>query len=288
MTERAQHAYVFIVVGDCSLQTCATAIRYLRHFSRASILVLMCRCTSSAPAGVTTLPVCAPAHLDDRAAQIHLKTRLLDFVEPYADMFCYLDNDVIAVSDDADSIFQKLVPPVAFAPDHSSIDEFSRWAINCGCTAGPCEHLRDEISAKFGVRIENGLWRQWNAGVFVFNRQAYDLLSTWTGYADSIHGDARWKIKDQGTLAASVWRLGLQDHPTLPQEFNFIVDRMKGLTDDQRTHIQDLAPVPQSHYSLNKDGTPPHPKFIHFINGGVGHVGWRNWDDVAALPTTPH
>lgn len=39
----------------------------------------------------------------------------------------------------------------------------------------------------------------------------------------------------------------------------------------------------QDTYSLKPHKTKPAPKFIHFINGGVGRRGWKNWDEAEAL-----
>ncbi|MGM0650066.1 MAG: hypothetical protein ACQES1_06105, partial [Bacteroidota bacterium] len=49
------------------------------------------------------------------------------------DKYCYLDSDVIAVSDKVDNIFQYEPEPILFARDNCIFSEFSPHAMNCNC-----------------------------------------------------------------------------------------------------------------------------------------------------------
>jgi hypothetical protein len=170
--------------------------------------------------------------------------------------------------------------PIVFAADHSRLSNFSRFAVRCACSGGCCDHLREAIAAKFGIVITDPEWQQWNGGVFVFDAQSLDFLNTWHAYTRAILKDPQWKTRDQGTLAATAWKFGLQDHPTLPTKYNYIVDGMRGLLDAERAAANPLTYTIDESYSL-ADGSPNHPAFLHFI-GNTCKPGWRNWDEAEA------
>jgi hypothetical protein len=75
----------------------------------------------------------------------------------------------------------------------------------------------------------------------------------------------------------------LQDRPTLPRLFNFIVDRYWGVRLDERARARPAQFRVWNDYSLSGAGGRPRPAFLHFVNGGVNQTGWSNWDEVAAL-----
>jgi hypothetical protein len=65
--------------------------------------------------------------------------------------------------------------------------------------------------------------------------------------------------------------------------FNLIVDRFWGITLDKRADIGPKQFHVWNDYSLDGADHKPRPVLLHFVNGGVQQVGWRNWDEVAAL-----
>ena len=281
---RRTNAFVFAVVGDKHVAAVNIALGYLKQFSRAEILVFQSRSGRRA-AHDQVVVADLPDDLDDRRASIYLKTTLHRRVADFARCFCYLDSDVIAVNQEVDAIFAARTGPVNFAADHVEIDSFSRWAVNCGCTSGTCDHLRTAIAAKFGNVIDRGGWRLWNGGVFLFDDASVPFLERWHELTCSTFVDPYWKVRDQGALAAATWQFGLQEQPPLDGRFNFIVDRMWGIPSDRR----DSATTAEFHhrrdYSLGGADDLLSPRLIHFVNGGVGQAGWRNWDEVAALRT---
>src|SRR5262249_22291363 len=87
-----------------------------------------------------------------------------------------------------------------------------------------CDHLRQAIKQKFGTTVADPDWQHWTGGVFFSDRHANSFLDTWHAWTMSVFADAQWRTRDQGTLIATVWEHGLQNHPVLPRRFNLIAD----------------------------------------------------------------
>ena len=128
-------------------------------------------------------------------------------------------------------------------------------------------------------------WTLWNGGVFLFDEASEPFFDAWHAMTRRTMADPYWRTRDQGTLAAAAWKFGLQDQPVLPQRFNFIVDCMKGIAPARRPSLPASESFVRTDYALGSKGAP---HFIHFVNGGVGRRGWKNWDDVEALPARSH
>lgn len=280
----SKNAFVFVVCGKQHATRLQVALRFLKHFSRCDLVVVShTRLKLDGPQVITAR---VPSRLDDHRASIFLKTSLHKILAGERRRFCYLDSDVIAVNGNVDSIFNQARRPVSFAADHSHLREFGRFAVNCRCAGPECGHLHSAIRKKFGVQITDAGWRHWNGGVFVFDDDSAGFMDLWHRQTLAIFGDPYWKARDQGTLAATVWKLGLQQHPTLPPGFNFIVDPFKSApaARSQRKHLNAEEFLPDESYSLRDgDRRKPRPALLHFINGGVGRHGWKNWDDVERL-----
>ena len=269
--------FVYCVCGEKHVRAVETSLRFLKRASRADIVVIMAR--GGPISHDQTLCVNVPAGLSDHQAAILLKTSLPRLIATPG-VACYLDSDQIAVSPDVDGIFSHYAPPVTFAADHVTLDRFSRCAVRCGCPAGPCDHLRRAIHAKFHVRVWDPHWNHWNGGLFLFGADSSEFAGMWHDYALLSLEDPYWEVRDQGTLAAAAWRLGLASHPVLPARFNRIVDRFRGHPEARR------AALPVAEYRIDTGydlGDQPPPAFLHFINGGVGARGWKNWEDAEAL-----
>jgi hypothetical protein len=220
-----------------------------------------------------------PAALTDREGSIFLKTSLPRLIAT-SSTACYLDSDQIAVSADVDDVFSLFRPPVTFAADHQTIDRFSRNAVRCGCPGPPCDHLRRGILEAFDVAVTDSTWRHWNGGLFLFTAESIEFARLWHDYTLLALDDPYWEVRDQGTLVAAAWRAGLASHETIPRRFNRVVDRFRGHHEAHRAGLSlEDYPVDTS-YEL--DGADS-PAFLHFINGGAGVRGWKNWDDAAAL-----
>jgi glycosyltransferase involved in cell wall biosynthesis len=278
----SRQAYVYVVCGNEHAERVNTSLEFLKKFSRKEIVIL--GSGISAPINHDQLiDVPRLEGFDDHQMAIMIKTGLPRYLKDPGLTVCYLDNDVIAVNRDVDSIFTRVKGPFAFAPDHYPLPTFSRYAVNCGCAESQCAHLAAAIQKKFKVTVKDLAWAHWNGGVFVYKKEAKPLWDLWNRYTREIFNDPYWKTRDQGTLVAAAWKLGLQKTPTLPREYNFIVDCWEGTPLKNRQTLQGKQIPFNDTYSLKPHKTKPTPKFIHFINGGVKRKGWKNWEEAEAL-----
>ncbi len=90
-----------------------------------------------------------------------------------------------------------------------------------------CEHLSEYIEDTFGIHLNNKNWQHWNGGVFLFDEGSHDFLEAWHQKTLHIFKLDKWKTRDQGTLIATVWQFGLNNHKTLSKQWNFIADYNK-------------------------------------------------------------
>ncbi len=125
-----------------------------------------------------------------------------------------------------------------------------------------CDHLKENIESKFSIRIKQANWQHWNGGVFLFHTGQNLFMQTWHDLTLQIFSDPNWKIRDQGTLVATVWKLGLQNHPMLSKTWNLIIDyNTSGI------FLQDDG-------SFIIKGVKIFPNFIHVYH----HFGDTSWD----------
>ncbi|HLP19109.1 MAG TPA: hypothetical protein VK174_02345 [Chitinophagales bacterium] len=386
-----ENKFVFVVCGGKEhVDTLHFSLHTLRHFSKNEILVVTdTQRNEIAVKHDNIIDVITPEHLDHHQASIYLKTSLYRIL-PVGPLYCYLDTDVIALSNDVDDIFNHKTGVVTFAPDHSQMHQFSPYAVNCGCLAenrrdwheldtilrkfdsaskvvGPnaikkqqelkrkfelikrnrlvyfqtalkyflpgntmrfdddtyynkasrawydsqgnvilhdlpqnaisqienstnwkwnrlrrrwisqagkdvhdlhCQHLRENILKKFDVQIDNEKWQHWNGGVFLFDQGSRTFLHLWHLRTMKIFKDPAWKTRDQGTLIATVWQLGLQHSDLLSKQFNFIADpsNPRLMISDDEQYITDDAF--ETKYS---------PVFIHIFNQ-FGNKDWEVWE----------
>jgi hypothetical protein len=273
--------FIFAVVGDEHIRRASLAISFLKRFTRHGILLVHAR-GRHLPAHEQSIAAEIPPHLTDHQASIYLKVSLTDIVTPLHGQFCYLDSDVIAVDSTVDEIFDQPHHIVSFARDHARIDDFSRYAVRCFCSALPCRHLRENIVSDFGVEIDDGNWTMWNGGVFRFGQESVMFMNTWRRFTLAAFRNPFWRPRDQGTLAATAWHFGLQHQPLLERRFNHIIDRFAGIPEARRSSLP-VAQFSAADFSSLLCGQARPPCLLHFINGGIGQTGWRPWDDVARL-----
>lgn len=129
-----------------------------------------------------------------------------------------------------------------------------------------CTHLEEQLAEKFEVTV-NSTWQHWNGGVFLFNSASTEFMDKWFDKTMKIFEDAYWKTRDQGTLIATVWEMGLQEAGTLPQEFNFLADR-------KNLHLKFKE---KKGFSFDDFLTCITPSFIHVYHD-FGITGWDVWD----------
>ena len=285
---RPRGTFVYAATGNTHIDQVNLSLRFLKRFARTEIVVVAARYQNEIDHD-QVIRMEYPEYFDDHQASILMKTSLHRILGYRNKVSCYLDSDLIAVHDGVERIFEEKRGPVTFSTDRSRMPSFSRFAVRCACVKGQCDHLRDAIHSKFRVPVSDPNWQHWNGGVFLFDSESAAFLDKWHAYTCAIFKDSYWKTRDQGTLIATVWSFGLQNQPTLDRKYNYIVDCMLGLSDAQRAACPPSSYHVDHTYSLESPSSSSHPYFLHFINGGSGHHGWRNWDDAAAkLDTAPH
>ncbi|MEM7049889.1 MAG: hypothetical protein AAF604_09520 [Acidobacteriota bacterium] len=126
-----------------------------------------------------------------------------------------------------------------------------------------CDHLRRAIAERFGITIADGDWRHWNGGVFLFGPEADPFFERWHRMTCEIFDDSHWLDRDQGTLVAAAWSLGLEGQSTLPIEFNFLADYQR----------PDLEFDPRRGFSLGGREDWVEPFLVHVYH----HWGDRDW-----------
>ncbi|MEM6271029.1 MAG: hypothetical protein AAF998_16445 [Bacteroidota bacterium] len=126
-----------------------------------------------------------------------------------------------------------------------------------------CDHLRMRIRDKFSLDITDPEWQHWNGGVFLFGADSVEFMETWHRMTQDIFRDAGWRTRDQGTLIATAWKLGLQDQPPLDSRFNFLADY----------HQPELEFDPRRGFTLDGFTTVIRPYFAHIYH----HFGDEDW-----------
>ncbi len=264
--------FVFAVAGATHVAGLTPALQALKRATAAEIIVVQ-RAGDPPAAHDNRLNAAPPPGLGAHQAAIWLKTRLHRLVG-LERPFCYLDSDVLALGPEIEAIFAQTTGPVAFAPDHATLDQFSPYAVRCGCT-GACGHLREALFCTWGLDVP-GDFRLWNGGVFVARPGDEALLDDWHARAAALFDAPYWRTRDQAALAAALWRAGAQNLPTLAPRFNFILDCCRGLSAAARTATPAARlPVSPAHLPL------PDAAAVHLINHGVGRTGWPHWDHLA-------
>ncbi len=380
----AENVFVFVVCGGKEhIGALHYSLAALKQYSHSEIIVLTDVSRNEVPVvHDRIIDVKTPHNLNHHQASIYLKTAIHKFV-PSGNTYCYLDTDVVALSNKVDEIFKEYVPPIIFAPDHCIMDKFSPAAMNCGCMGQPdkgtelralfkkykhltrqpeniekkekllkkletikqsklqyawislkfnlsrhvfrldndnfldkkrqfwhdkegnavlyekednaiaeierttdfrcdvsknhywtihdkavfdcrCNHLAEAIKKTFDIHISDLQWQHWNGGVFLFDERGHSFLDAWHEKTMHIFTLREWKTRDQGTLIATVWQMGLQNHPTLPHRFNLIAD----YNHESLEHKGDLV------FELGETKELVAPELIHVYH----HWADNNWD----------
>jgi hypothetical protein len=145
-----------------------------------------------------------------------------------------------------------------------------KWLTPTGDDANElkCTHLHEALKAKFQIDITNPEWQHWNGGVFLFDTHSHAFLDWWHSSTMLIFEDKSWKTRDQGTLAATVWKFGLQNHPKLEMRYNFIADYYN-------LRMEYLGNLEFTTTGANKII----PYFLHIYHH-FGDESWKVWRDV--------
>ncbi|MBR5982107.1 MAG: hypothetical protein IK025_00090 [Bacteroidales bacterium] len=375
--------FVFAVCGaENYISQLAFSIERLKRFTHNEIIVVTDSRRNEIPIShENIIDIKTPSEYDNHQASIFLKTSLHKIL-PKGDTCCYLDSDVVCLSEKVNEIFNHYSTPITFANDNAPLEYFSPHAMNCKClenhahrgeiiakfkadvakrigkfnlddesisqdrkelvdlfaqtkhnfcgasryfflrylpfvrsfTFGKfvfnksemcwrnsngevveldfryykrlilsqlgenpadwtnfeldtphCNHLSEYLSKTYGINIPD-IWQHWNGGVFLFDDSSAEFLDYWHEKTIAEFANPYTKTRDQGTLALTVWKFGLQNHPTLPVEYNWIAEFADANID----------------YDANKgytrDGfkTISHPVLMHIYHHW-GDDGWNIW-----------
>jgi hypothetical protein len=389
-----RNTFVFVVCGAKEYtDSLNTAICYLKAFSKSKIIVLT---DSQRNEGTiqceNIIDIKTDPGFNHHQASVFLKTSIHRYLDMEAGHYCYLDSDVLAITDKVDEIFNEKPEIIGFCNDNITLDLFSPYAVNCGCyekareneqkllsaqkkyadklkawkefvekqkgdvlieliantkkswlkniffltdfalqKALPfhksaslksyrydkktkywknaegvnvlfpiepyydfvsdetgfmfdykqkfwykgykqdvciprCTHLHQQIKKIFGISISPESWQHWNGGVFLFDRHSVDFLEYWHKTTMDIFQKPDWKTRDQGTLALSAWKFGLQNQPTLNSRFNYILDHFK----------PGLGFTKETGFTKDDFLTTHHPEFVHVYHR-FGDESWEIW-----------
>lgn len=131
-----------------------------------------------------------------------------------------------------------------------------------------CPHLPETIKKKFDIDVLDSQFQHWNGGVFIFNQESYEFMDTWHTYTLETFKDTGWKTRDQGTLIATVWKLGLQNHPTLDDKWNMILDYY-----NPELEIDENGEIALDGKEKKK------PELVHIFHHWGDH-NWSIWEDI--------
>lgn len=126
--------FVFVVCGAKEhIETLHFSLRALKYFSKHEIWIVTDSSRNEIPLiHNNIIDVKCPDELTHHQASIYLKTGLHKFL-PLGNLYCYLDSDVIALNSKINDVFDQKTGLITFAPDHSKMNGFSPYAINCDC-----------------------------------------------------------------------------------------------------------------------------------------------------------
>lgn len=128
-------AFVYAVCGNNEhIETLNVSLQFFKKFSKSAIFVI----TDSSRNNIAIqhdkiIDIKTDIELDHHQASIFLKTTLPRYLDMEDAVYCYVDSDVLAISDDVDTIFAERFQTIGFCPDNISFDYFSPYAMNCEC-----------------------------------------------------------------------------------------------------------------------------------------------------------
>jgi hypothetical protein len=127
-----------------------------------------------------------------------------------------------------------------------------------------CNHLKEAIKNDLGIMVEDSCWQHWNGGVFLFNDASHEFLERWHQLTLKTFELQSWKTRDQGTLIATVWDFGLQNHQVLDKKWNFLADNNNPMLNFNH----------EGFFTENAWQTKHKVNFVHVYH----HFGDKSWD----------
>lgn len=394
-----QNTFVFVVCGDEKyISALNLAIEFLQAASKSNIAVITdLRRNKAQIIGPQIIDVSTPPDLTHHQASVFLKTSLHRYLDMERGRYCYLDSDVLALTNRVDEVFWQQPGIIGFCADNMTLDLFSPYAVNCGCleqaradeqrlneaqeyykdflqewkafvklrngdvldeliretaknpakniyalsrfyaqkalpffkTAAfkgysynkhlqawldsegkvvlfpipeyydyiaentgfvfdkahgywydglkqdvcipQCNHLHQQIKSEYSLSIDPEAWQHWNGGVFLFDKHSVEFLEYWHLQTMAIFNKPAWKTRDQGTLALTAWKFGLQHQECLNPRFNYIADSYKpGLGYD-----------PEKGFTRDGGNTYQRPELLHVYHR-FGDTSWDFWQQIMA------
>jgi hypothetical protein len=169
-----RNTFVFVVCGaKAYTDTLNIAISYLKAFSKSHITVIT---DSSRNEGKIQcdhiIDIKTDPALNHHQASVFLKTSIHRYLDLEAGRYCYLDSDVLAITDKVDEIFNEKPEIIGFCNDNITLDLFSPYAVNCGCYESARENEQKLISAqnKYDEKLKS--WKE-----FVEKQKGYVLIN---------------------------------------------------------------------------------------------------------------
>lgn len=135
-----------------------------------------------------------------------------------------------------------------------------------------CNHLHQAINKYFNIKILPENWQHPNGGVFLFDKTSSEFLNQWHQFTMEIFNKPHWKTRDQGTLAACMWKHGIQNNKLLSSNFNYIIDYNKN---DTSYNID-------KGFSKNKSTNTDNPYLVHVCNH-FNDTNWALWNDIMKI-----
>lgn len=147
-----KNCFIFVVCGaNEHIDTLHFSLNFLKKYTRNDIWVLTDSTRNETPIEHDKIvDVVTPAHFNHHQASIFLKTGIHHHF-PKGHNYCYLDTDIIAMSEKVDTIFDAYKAPISFAPDHCTMEQFSSYAVNCNCTS-EYDAYRNKLDEELGKK----------------------------------------------------------------------------------------------------------------------------------------
>lgn len=122
--------FVFIICGKKDhIETLNQSLRFLRYFSQKEIIVITDKKRNESEIlHDNIINVVSPVHFTNKQASRWLKTGLWQWLD-MSHTYCYLDSDIIAVSEEMDSIFDYRQGVIQFVQDVTSIGDCGGYLV---------------------------------------------------------------------------------------------------------------------------------------------------------------
>jgi hypothetical protein len=250
--KRRDTAFVFVLCGAAEyIETLNYSLAALARFSRSRILVVTDTARNELPINAPEIiDIRTPSQYSNHEASIYLKTGVHKFV-PEGPLYCYLDTDVVAISREVDTIFQRYQAPVTFAPDHSVLRDFSPYTVRCGCA-----EIHDEEALQVQKLIQ-----------YIARREE----------ALKAKAAAEAAVQEQpvSVIGRALSKLGLRKSPPPPPQIEIPEEDWSGWQWDKQKKTW-ITPTGRDAYHLECEHLIPAAREKFGIE--ITDAGWQHWN----------